>query len=530
MELIEQIKLENIKSIPKTLFDEVKNSKKYWLIFIILTIICSLTIFNESNYLHPKMEIIIFIIAIILGILCISYYFLKTKQSGDKELYKVAFVLILCFGLICAFMSPICSISDEHEHLVRAEITSRGDFFPQWHDPEGFVVISSIPNFYIENCNNIIFDTEGDTAPIDYNPAMIDSCFQHNPLYGYLPQALGILLAKILDLNVIWMLWLGRIANLLIYALLAAYAVKKTPILKIPTIVIACLPITIVQAGSTSIDGLIFGLGLVTIAYFFYMLKAEEKTLRKKDIIIYSILCLLTGLLKLPLLALIILLPFIPKQNFKEKIPIIYLILPIIALGAIGLLWNEYWATPNLIHSWRGEGMIQNNVNPNEQIHYMISHPLETFIAFGNYPNDVAYTLNENFMFYQQLPHNSGSKIYPSMFISTMITIFASAVCLLYPATEKISKKTKIGTALVFLITIYGIMISFLLTWDGAGILDIHGPYPLFLRYFIPIVLLIPLIFGVPQVEKNQKIDNYIMVLSITFMALTIIAISAISY
>ena len=102
-------------------------NRKAILIFFILTLISTLSTFNMANYLHPEMEIIIFILVMILGIFCILYY-----KIHNTELHKVAFVVILCFGLVFAFLSPMLIIPDEFEHFTHSEITSRGELFPEY--------------------------------------------------------------------------------------------------------------------------------------------------------------------------------------------------------------------------------------------------------------------------------------------------------------------------------------------------------------------------------------------------------------
>ena len=102
------------------------------------------------------------------------------------------------------------------------------------------------------------------------------------PIYGYLPQAIGILIAKLLDLNVIWILWLGRICNLICYAGLVSYAIKKANCLKIPLLAVACIPISIYQAAFISIDSLIIGLGILVVAYFIEFCTSKENSIDRK--------------------------------------------------------------------------------------------------------------------------------------------------------------------------------------------------------------------------------------------------------
>ena len=177
---------------------------------------------------------------------------------------------MLLFGLICAFVIPIDSVSDEYEHLSRAEITSRGILFPEYVNGS-FESISSMSNFYDNANGKTIFEVNGDTAKINSSLAHVGSAFEQNPFYGYIFSTIGILLAKLLDLNVIWLLWLGRIFNVVMYAGLISLAIKKSPIFKIQLFAIACLPVCLFQAFSVSIDSFVAGLGILTMAYFFNM-------------------------------------------------------------------------------------------------------------------------------------------------------------------------------------------------------------------------------------------------------------------
>ena len=165
-----------MKSILKTdnlnFKDNIFQSKKYWTIYIILLLVGSLSMLSINNIEHPKMEILMLICLSIIGILLISYYF---SNKSQEDLYKVAFVLILVFGLLCVFAMPICEPSDCPEHLTRAEITSRGILFPEYTgnnytnyyfngtdyvwDGTGFETIQSIVDIK-QNRYNTVFTME----------------------------------------------------------------------------------------------------------------------------------------------------------------------------------------------------------------------------------------------------------------------------------------------------------------------------------------------------------------------------------
>ena len=195
--------------------DKLNSSKKYWLIYLILILVLGLSTLTYENVLNPSFEISIFLIVAVLGILCIVYYFM---HDSDKELYKVAFVIILCFGIVTSFIVPICDVSDETEHLARVELTSRGIIIPHWTGDDldveraynmspshkavynknaGFESIEAV-HFLTDSLGRTVYNTPYDTQKIDYTPTIIVSAFEQNPFYGYIPQTIGMVIAKLL--------------------------------------------------------------------------------------------------------------------------------------------------------------------------------------------------------------------------------------------------------------------------------------------------------------------------------------------
>lgn len=302
-------------------------NKKYLSLYFEFILFSFLSMMSIENYSHPFAELGIFILVLILGGFCFVYYCLH-----DKELHKVAFIIVLCFGLIFAFLSPISIIPDEQEHLIRADLTSQGILFPvpifSNHLDESsfsnesnggqFKTISGIVDLS-GSYGQTVFTTNFLNTPLNSTVSLYDSAFAQNPFFGYLPQAIGILLAKILDLNTIWVLWLGRICNLALYASIVAYAIKKTPILKIPFIFVACLPLAVIQSGSMSIDSLVNSLALLVIAYFLFLIKSKDREIDNKKLLFFMFLIIVLGLCKLSFIAFAFLVLFIPKNKFKDK-------------------------------------------------------------------------------------------------------------------------------------------------------------------------------------------------------------------
>ena len=520
-------------------FQEFKNlffkSSKYWILYLVLIAVLALSTVSKRNFTNPTFEIAIFIIVAIMGIFSILFYF---SHNSKNDLYKVAFVVILLFGITTALIVPICDVSDEVEHLTRAEITSQGVLVPHWtgddvgidrlynhsdegkysnvkNDNVGFETIQS-HMFFNDNREKTVFDVEGDTDKINYKPLIDGSAFEQNPFFGYLPQAIGILIAKLFDLNVIWILWLGRIGNLVCYAGLISLAIRKTPVLKMPLLAVACIPITIYQAASVSIDSMIIGLGILAVAYFIYMLKADNNSIEIKDVAIFTVICLLLGLCKLTYLAFIFLLLFVPRDNFtfKRVLPMSLTSISIVAI--CGILWSRY-STPALMHSWRSK---LNYVNSAEQISYFIHNPLFVQKFFTQiFTTDLAWMVYGIFNFFSAGSANHYANTYYLIF--AVLFLFLFVILVLYPENNKFSIKTRLGALLVLLIVYVGTCFIQLLTWASVGYTNLG----INTRYFVPLIALIPIIISLNKFNLDKsKFDIYSFIFIITFMATLILA------
>ena len=520
----------------KNFTNTLTESKKYCLIYLIFILVTCASTLTSRNFAHPQFIIMTFIVAAFLGIFCIVYYFM---HDSAEELYKVAFVIILCFGIITALIVPIVDVSDEMEHLTRAEITSQGVLFPHWVSGEhnidrlynktderistelntdvGFETVQS-HIFFLKNQEKTVFDTPNDTDKINKTVMLDGSAFEQNPFYGYLPQAIGVFLAKFFDMNVIWMLWLARIFNLIFYAGVISLAVKKTPVLKVPLLAVACIPLSLYQAASVSIDSMVIGLGILTIAYFIYLYKSEPGSLDTREIAIFCGLSLLLGLCKLPYLAFVFLILFVPKSNFKNSNILRYMIYGILIVSAVGVLWSMY-STPALMHSWRSK---LNYVNPSLQMQYLMGHPVSILYFFKQiFTYNLKNVLLGFFNFFSASNPNHYSDNYA--FITVLIWIFLTATLIFYPKKTKFDSKARLGALIILLIIYVGTCFVQLLTWADVG----HRALGISTRYFLPLFALLPIIVSdkitLPE-RFRDSFDSYAIVFIIGFLATLILA------
>ena len=509
----------------RNIFDDYKcvflNSKKYWLIYLALIFVGFISFIKVSNYLNPILEISSLIVFAVAGVFCICYYQL---HCDEEELYKTVFVIILIFGILFALILPICASADEVEHFVRAELTSRGEFVPHYHlenyTYEGtaqngyYLTIQSVLDLidrgketwvsgfdHIDYNNATILKTDADTNPINNSFARYHNAFAQNPFYGYVAPAIGIAIAKLLDLNAIYLLWFGRVCNVLLYAVLISLAIRKTPILKVPLMVVSLMPLFLLQTSSLSIDAMVGGLGIYSIALFFYMYKSPKGSLDYKDILKFAFVVLLLGLCKVSFFAFILLVLFVPLSNFKDRKYYLCGIFSIFCLFVLFLLWTKFYMDPVILNSSRHIGSL-GTPRTASQIDFLMTHKKKALISISHYLTQLKVDL---------------------MFISAFNSIylmFLGGVFLFYPS-ERFDLKSKLGALFVFLTVYIGTYLIFLITYSKPGSLVVTGVWP---RYFYPAFGLIPFTFGInhSNIDKTE-INSYIIMISIAFIAIQLI-------
>jgi len=491
--------------------DETIKNKKYISIFFILVLFIFLSMLQMKNLTSPSMEIVLFVAVTLIGIFLINYYTLH-----GNEVYKVAFLLIVLLGLFAVFLNPIGIVPDEDEHFARAITTSTGDFFPSYLEDKGFISFQIVSDIVNNKGVNPI-DSSLIESPGNFTPTYFHSIFQQNPFYGYLAQAVGILIAELFSFPALFTFLFARLVNLILYAILIAIAIRKTPILKIPMLAMACMPYALYLAGSVSIDSLINGLSFIVVAYFLSLWKSDVNSIGKKELSIFILLTILLGFCKITYFAFVFLIFCIPRNKFKEN-HYKYVLISFFAVVCIALSWNFFYAMPNLDHSYRLAHFLINNVSPVGQIEYMLNNSLETFLMFCNFPNYISGTFG--MFFIMEIPPWQ----YTSSFINIIYPLFIGALILLYPIKDKLPIRMRIGVLIVAAMVIVGTFLIQLLTWTSVGeIFSIQGVQ---FRYFIPLFILFPLILNFSDnQDASEKIDKMVFVLTLVFAASLVLSL-----
>ncbi len=130
-------------------------------------------------------------------------------------------------------------------------------------------------------------DAKNQTAASIYHPVIT------TPL-AYVPQALGMSLARFFHLNSLWLVYLGRLFNLLFFVTITAIAMKRLPFGKEVLFGVALLPMTLHLSGSFSYDVMIMGCLFYFTAVCLDLAYAKERV-RWKDVVVLAVLMAVAG-------------------------------------------------------------------------------------------------------------------------------------------------------------------------------------------------------------------------------------------
>jgi uncharacterized membrane protein len=254
----------------------------------------------------------------------------------------------LCFGLLFLYVLPPLSAPDEIRHYISAYDLSNRIMGIHSDDPQGRVPIRMEDWFAEDSCGDYevemlpdgtlaVREGGADEAKVlgqtlteetyrlihnyeeaggkaetsrvqelsEKNAETVETAVSengalsvHKPVVttpcAYLMPALGITLARVIGLNTLWLLYLGRVFNLLLFVLVVSYAIHRIPFGKELLFGVSILPMTLHLAASYSYDVLLIsGFFLLTAVCMDLAYQAEK--VRVADIVLLAAVMAVAG-------------------------------------------------------------------------------------------------------------------------------------------------------------------------------------------------------------------------------------------
>ena len=231
----------------------------------------------------------------------ISAYQLSSHLMGKPANYKTGHVLVRAEDWFLEDVYGEYQYETDGTTLVAVnQEETDGDVLGRTLTEETYRIIHEI---------GLSRDSESDMTAVSTYPPVVTTPF------GHLPQAIGIVIARILGMNSLGLAYMGRFFNLLFYVGLTFLAMKRLPFGKEVLFGTALLPMTLHLSGSMSYDTVILALVFYFTAVCLDLAYKRDKV-RLVDVITLMVLAAVMGPCKMVYAVLLGLCFLIPVQKF----------------------------------------------------------------------------------------------------------------------------------------------------------------------------------------------------------------------
>lgn len=416
----------------------------------------------------------------IIMISVVSLLLLKYINNNIEYNFILIYSGIMIFFV---FLNPIGQTPDENVHFFRAYSISEGKIFGEKSN-DGY----SIGNYLPAELDNVYkitdsggYNLENNVNISDYNIILNKNINNEKifytlnntlvyPLTSYIPQALGVLIGRILNMSVYGIYVMGRLSNMILYGIISYFSIKIVKRkYKIILMFVSLLPMSIYLGTSLSADSIVIVLSLFYIALCFNNQESEKY---KKLRYIIGILLSLSKFTYFP----IVLLHWIYDRKNKRGI-ISGILFDMICIMII-LFWNIF------IMINVGNITVDPTVIPIEQLKFILINPIRYIFI-------LMYTIYTHFNDY--IIHiNTFGWLTHTLRLLVPFTVLQIILYSLAKEKEEFEEIKANKDILIIVISILGtillIFTALYLTWTPVGNTLIDGVQG---RYFIPIIPII---------------------------------------
>lgn len=266
-------------------------------------------------------------------------------------------VLALIFGSSFIITTPPFQVPDEAAHFYRtfslAEFdvaqdvqgTLTGDVLPASLDSAAaifnylkFVPANKVPEGQIGAAMQI---------PLDAGKRKFMQVSAGNYIYPcYFPQLPAVWIGKILRLNVLHILYLGRFFALLFYVFLVAWAIRAIPSGKYLLMAVALMPMCLAQAGSFSPDVVSFAFAFLSLSLLLKQAASREPLRLTGETVLTGFMLVIMGVLKPVFLPIALLVFLLPQHVFaSRKTYALATLLTVITAALLAFGWLKLMAS-----------------------------------------------------------------------------------------------------------------------------------------------------------------------------------------
>ncbi|MBO5372905.1 MAG: DUF2142 domain-containing protein [Lachnospiraceae bacterium] len=282
--------------------------------------------------------------AVLIYLLLVGTYlgFAVFRARPEKVFLFAGSILAILYLL----MIPPLAVPDEESHIVEAyyysnilmgrENAPNDNTLLDAEDARAMRIFKATPSLSeYDDLRTELFRTQREKGVCEAG-----RFFNYSPAITYLPGILALTAGRLLGLNGVLLLYLGRICYILWYLFMMYWFIKLMPFGKAAAFVLSILPITIQQCCSYSYDAVVIAVAFVYLAILFQLLYVD-KPIKKWQIIIYSLCIFVLSMSKGgTYLSLCLLTVLVPISRFTSRKRKWQFVVSEGILSLITFLWN----------------------------------------------------------------------------------------------------------------------------------------------------------------------------------------------
>jgi len=441
---------------------------------------------------------------------------------------KVVFLYIFILGLAFTFLVPPLQKPDEHGHFIRSVLLSHGKIFLTSND-----VTLPIERQYYDLIHDPLLNAIPYHSQMKFNTAWyIRTPFATKNAYklvneatwgqfmlpasSYIPYALGVSVARLLNLNAYLTFFTGRFSMFLLAFVWMLYLYKKISHTFKPILLFAfSFPMFIHQITGHNYDAMQYMMGFSLFVLILNLLQKQKLTLTDFCLLCAAFVSYLIMKLSFePMILLVFLIPYKKiDNNFSRYIKKIVLVLVIILAGYFLAKSTFFISASRYMHHPIG-------VNPTQQVQYIFNHPLNYFQNFIQSSLRLSkFHLQGLIGIFGWLDYSMDWRVYVLYLITGIYLIYSTII-------EKRERLALWQILLIFgsVFFTYSFMLTiFYLNWKTVGSSTIDGTQG---RYFISLLPFVMLgLIELKWFSPKRFLPKWIKILFVFVLFILIVSI-----
>lgn len=271
-----------------------------------------------------------------------TYATILWKNFTELNVAHFFLVTTIVFGGINIFVTPPLQSPDADFHFLSALNFSHMTFTPYTSIDVAEFVDNQKDLYFHPERKYSLERLEHDSHYVYSGKKEVFFHFRLQRGLFYLPQIVGITVAKLFTNKLLLLMYAGRLVNLLAYASLIFLTIKSAPCFKWGFALLALMPVPLFLASTFSQDPIVISLGFLVISLGLKMMVGHKK-LSNKHLIGFLLSALILSLLKFPYV--LVACPFLlisQKKFLSYQTSYLFRALTLGIIG-IGIIANPYF-------------------------------------------------------------------------------------------------------------------------------------------------------------------------------------------